>query len=49
METTQECYVLFWINPESNTQQNSSCTTTHLPSHKTSKQDKQNLLDTADE
>ena len=33
-ETTQECYMLFWTNPGSNTPQNSSCTVTHLPSHK---------------
>ena len=29
MGTTQECYMLFWTNPGSN-----SCTVTYLPSHK---------------
>ena len=34
---TQECYVLFWTNPGSNTLQNDSCTATCLPSYKPSK------------
>ena len=35
MEATQECYVLFWTNPGSNTPQNSSCPATYLQSYKT--------------
>ena len=35
----QECNELYWINPGSNIAQNSSCTTTNLPSLKPSKKD----------
>ena len=31
METSQECYVLFWTSPGSNTTQNSNCMATCLP------------------
>ena len=31
--------MLFWTNPGSSTQQNSSCTATYLPSHEPSKKD----------
>ena len=34
MGTKQKCYMLFWTNPGSSTQQNSSCTATCFPSHK---------------
>ena len=36
-------------NPESSALQNGSCTATYLSSHKLSKQDEQNMLDTARE
>ena len=35
----QECCELYWTNPGSNIQQNNSCTTTKLPSLKSSKSD----------
>ena len=49
MGTTQECYMLFWTNPGSTTFQNSCCTATQLPSNKPSKQEEQDMLDTAGE
>ena len=45
MGTTQECFKLFWINSGSNTTQNSSDTTTYLPSPKSSKKDEQGVLE----
>ena len=33
--TTQECYMLFWTNPGSNTSKKNRCTATYLPSQKT--------------
>ena len=47
METTQESCELFWTNPGSDIQWNNSCTVTHLPSQKSSKQDEQATPDTA--
>ena len=35
MGTIQECCMLFWTNPGSSILQNSSCTATYFPSHKT--------------
>ena len=32
--TTQECYMLFWTNPGSSILENSSCSATGLPPHK---------------
>ena len=48
MVTTQECFVPFWINPASNTPQNINCTATCLSSHKISKLNEQDMLDTVD-
>ena len=45
----QECYDLYWTNPEGNTPQNSSCTATYHPSQKPSKLDGQDMQDTAGE
>ena len=44
METTQEYYMLFWIEPRSSMPLNSRCTVTYFSSHKAAKQDKQDML-----
>ena len=49
MEIKQECYKLFWTNPESNFLWNNSCMATYLQSHKPSIKDKQDIHDTAGE
>ena len=46
-EIAKECYVLYWINPRGNIQQNSSCTATYHPSQKLSKLDEEDMRDTA--
>ena len=46
-KNTQGCCMLFWTNPRSSTPQNSSCTATYLLSYKLSKEDKQDMSDTA--
>ena len=45
----QECYELYWTNPESKILQNSSCMATHLPSQKPFKLDEQDMRVTARE
>ena len=45
----RERYELFWTNPRSNILRNNSCKATNLPSQKPSKEDKQDMRDTAGE
>ena len=49
METIQECYMLFWTNPENSTSQNSDCTATYFSPHEPYKGDEQDMLDIAEE